>query len=336
MAPGDGGALGGAFEGEFEGGHDVEDLLVGNKKWGSGFDSVADVGVEIAPITGGRDFACDSRTIFDEREFAVVFGLFDDPGWALRNFTGTECGFKGIEFAFEVTSLLSEDDESRARNSRHHGGAKQSASAFWIVEKNVESVVGGEAGALDAYVGGDGLRSAEKHYGLIEEMGRQIEEYAAAGASFFAPGVQLGIGTEPIVGGFETNEATEIARSDGLAEGLEIGVEAAAVIDGDDQTKFIGEVEEFLGFGDSSCKRLVDHDVFACFEAAFGKGKMSLIGSGNGDEADGIDGKQFVETANDADVGIKLRRLIPGALNNCGEAQARHCANNRSVEVTAA
>ena len=119
--------------------------------------------------------------------------------WPLRR-----CGFEGIEFAFEVTSLFAEDDEARARDSGHHGGAEECASAFRVVKENVESVVGGETGALDAHVGGYGLRSAEQHEGLIEEMGREIEEYAAAGAGFFAPGVGLGSGTEAIVGGFET------------------------------------------------------------------------------------------------------------------------------------
>ena len=133
------------------------------------------------------------------------------------------------------------------------------------------------------------------------------------------------------------SDAAEIAGGDGLAEGLEIGVEAAVVIDGEDTIEFLGKVEKF-----DWLRRLVvvkglsTTTWLAGFEAALGEGKMGLIGSGNGDELDGIDGEEFVEGADDADVGVKLRGGIAGALKNCGEAQARNCADDRCVETTTA
>lgn len=73
-----------------------------------------------------------------------------------------EVWLEGVEFALEVTPFFAEDDEARARNSGHHGGAQECTGAFGIVKKNVEGVVGREATAFDADVSGDGAGSAEK------------------------------------------------------------------------------------------------------------------------------------------------------------------------------
>jgi len=167
-------------------------------------------------------------------------------------------------------------------------------------------------------------------------MRREVEEYAAAGAGLLTPGVGLGSRTEAIVSGFETEDAAEVAGGDGLAEGLEIGVEAAVVVDGEDAAKFFGEVEKFDGFRDAGGERLVDDDVAPGFEAALGEGEMGLVRSGDGDELEGIDGEEFVKGADNADVWVELRGGIAGALENCDEAEARNCADYRCVETTTA
>ena len=123
----------------------------------------------------------------------------------------------------------------------------------------------GKAGALGTDVGGDGFRSAEKGHGLVEQVGREIEENAAAGTRLLTPGAGLGSGTEAIVSRFETNDAAESACGDGLAEGLEIGVEAAVVVDGEDAVLLLGQLEEFDSFGDGGGEWLIDYDVAAGF-----------------------------------------------------------------------
>src|SRR5271170_1155220 len=242
VAPGYGAVLGIAFEREFEGDHDVQDLLGSDEELGFVKDGVANVGVEFAPIASGWDFAGDGVAVFDEREFAKVFLFFDDPGGAGWDLAVAQSGLEGIEFAFEVTSLFAQDNEARARDGGHHGGPEENAGAIGIVEKNVEGVVGGEAGAFDADVGGDGFGSAEKRDGLINEMGREIEEDAAAGARYFPPSVGFRSGTEAIVGGFEAKDAAEVARGDGFAEGLKVGVEASVVVDRKHEIFLLGEL----------------------------------------------------------------------------------------------
>ena len=204
-----------------------------------------------------------------------------------------------------------------------------------VLEKNIEGVVGREAGALGANVGGDGFGSAEKGHGLIEQVGREIEEDAAAGTGFFAPGAELGSGTEAIVSRFETNDVAENSSRNGLAEGLEIGVKTAIVIDGEDTVLLLGELEEFDGFGYGGGEWLINYDVTVGFEAALGEWVMRLVGSGNGDKLDGVDGKEFVEGADDARVGIELRGGVACALKNGGQTQAFYGTNYRGVETTA-
>ena len=84
--------------------------------------------------------------VFDSSEFAEVFCFFYDPGFAGGDLAVAEVWLEGVEFAFEVTSFFAEDDEARAWNSGHHGGAQECTGAFGIVKKNVEGVVGEKPG----------------------------------------------------------------------------------------------------------------------------------------------------------------------------------------------
>lgn len=113
-APRNGAAFGAAFQGEFEGDHNIKDLLRCDQQWSFGEDGVADVGVELAPIAEGRDFASGGRAVFDKSEFAEIFFPFYDPRRTGRNIALAKIGFERIEFALEVTSLFTEDDEARA------------------------------------------------------------------------------------------------------------------------------------------------------------------------------------------------------------------------------
>ena len=76
--------------------------------------------------------------------------------------------------------------------------------------------------------------------------------------------------------------------------------------------------------------------MFAGFEGALRERVVRLVGSGDGDEAEGIDGEKFVEGADDAGIGIELRGGVAGALKNCGEAQAGNGVDHRCVETAAA
>ena len=299
-------------------------------------DGVADVGVEFAPIADRGNLAGDDVAIFDGGEFAIIFRLFHNPGTASGNDSCAKIGFEGIKFAFEVTCFFAEDDEAGTGIRRKHGGAKECACAVRVMEENVKGVVSDETGALDAHIGGDRLRSAEQHEGLIEKMRGEIEQNAAAGTGLFAPSVGFGGGTKTIVGGFETNDAAEVTVSNSLAESLEIGVEAAIVVDREDAVLSLGEIEEFDSFGDGGGEGLVDDDVFAGFETALGEREVGLVGSGNGDELDGIDGEEFVERRNNARAGKEVGSRIAGALKNGDEVETFDRADHWGVKTAAA
>jgi len=125
-------------------------------------------------------------------------------------------------------------------------------------------------------------------------MWRQIEKNAAGRARLFAPGTGFRKGAEAIVGGFEADDATERTGRDVLAKGLEVGVKATIVIDGEDELLLFCEIKEGDGFRDGSGKGLVDDDVTARFEAPLRQRKVGLVWSGNGHEADGINGEEFI------------------------------------------
>jgi len=293
VAPGDGGLPGTAFESEFDGDHHIEDLPVRHDQRSFAEDGIANVGVKFAPIAGGGDLASRGVSLFDDGQFAEVFLLFHDPRTG-GNLAIAQIRFERIELAFEIASLFSEDDQAGAREGAHHSGPKQSADTAGIVEKDVEGIVCGESGPLSANVGGDALGCAKECEGLVDQVGCEIEKDAAAGSRHFAPGAGFGSGAIAVVGRFEPEDAAEFTGSHGFAKGLEIGVKAAVVIDGEDATKFFREAEEFDCFRDRSGKGFIDDHVAAGLETAFGEREMGLVGSGNGDQTDGVDGEKFV------------------------------------------
>jgi len=335
LSPGNDGAVGIAFDREFEGLHDVQDLLGCDEEGSVVLNGTAYVGIEFAPVAGGWDFAGSGVAVFNCREFSIIFRLFHYPGRTSGNDAGTKIRFQGIEFALEVASLLAEDDQARTRCSRKHGGTKERAGTVWIMQENVEGVVGGETGALNAHVSSNGFWCAKQHEGLIEKVRGEIEKNAAAGPGLFAPSVRFGGGTKTVVGGFETDDAAEVATSYGFAEGLKIRVEAAVVVDGEDKLLLLGQGKEFDGFGDGRGEGLIDNDVFSGFERALGEGEMSLIWRGDSDELDGVDGEKIVESVNNAGAGKELGRGIAGALKDGGEAKTFDGADNRRVETAA-
>src|ERR1700739_2771321 len=56
-APRDSGAIFVALEGQFEGEHDVKGLLGRNQRSGNAKNGVAEIGIEVAPIAQGGNFA---------------------------------------------------------------------------------------------------------------------------------------------------------------------------------------------------------------------------------------------------------------------------------------
>ena len=142
---------------------------------------------------------------------------------------------------------------------------------------------------------------------MIDEVGGEVEENTAAGSRFFTPGPRFGERAETIVGVFETNDAAEFTGGGELAESLEIGVEATIVVDGEDAIAPFSEVKEFESFVDGGGERFVDDDVTSSIEAMFGERKVGLIRRGDDNEAERVDGEQFVDGVSDAHVGVGLR-----------------------------
>ena len=281
-----------AFERQFERDHDVESLLGSDEGGEVAENSVAQIGIEVAPVAERWDFPGVRHRAVEEGEFPPVFVLRENPrGVGGRNVTFTQRWLQRVKIAFEVASLFAENDEARPWSSGEHGGAQQRTRPLGVVEKKIKGVVGGEAGSFDTDVRSKGEGLVEQHQGLIDEVGGEVEEHTATGCGFFTPRTRFRERAETVVSVFETNDAAEFGGRSNPAESLEIGVEAPIVVDREDAIALLGEAKDFESFGDGGGEGFIHDDVTAGFEARLGERKVRWVRRGDDHETEGVDGE---------------------------------------------
>lgn len=101
-----------------------------------------------------------------------------------------------------------------------------------VVQEHSEGVLeaGGVHGALRAHESGHAVRLAEEVHGLVQQVGTQIVDGAAAGDDLVLPLGGIGSGLLRAVAvkvGFVFDDAAQRAVLDQLGEGNEVGVPAA-------------------------------------------------------------------------------------------------------------
>jgi hypothetical protein len=75
--------------------------------------------------------------------------------------------------------------------------------------------------------------------------------------------------------------------------------------------------------------------VSASLETLLREREMRLVRRGDDNETEGIDRKQFIEVANDADIWIGEGSGVSRALQYRSQPQAWNCTNHRSMETAA-
>src|SRR5258708_26693657 len=127
-----------------------------------------------------------------DRENAGVFFLLRFA-WLFvpRNAAGAQFGLLHIKTVFHVSAAGTVENEARARDCGEHGSAKQSAQAARIMQGEIEGVIGDRILALDADVAADRFGKAEKQQRMIDQVWREVEENASAGANALAPCTRL-------------------------------------------------------------------------------------------------------------------------------------------------
>src|SRR2546422_11516403 len=96
------------------------------------------------------------------------------------------------------------------------------------MQRDVERVVGGGAGALDADVGGDRLRTSEQDQRLIEQVRAQVEPQAGAGLRLLAPRARPELRAKTVKVGFERGDAAKHTLRQQFSQGDEVSHVTAA------------------------------------------------------------------------------------------------------------
>src|SRR2546425_7695335 len=98
------------------------------------------------------------------------------------------------------------------------------------MQRDVECVVDGGAGAFDADVGGDRLRTPEQDQRLIEQVRAQVEPKTGAGLRLLAPRARPELRAETVKVGFERGDAAKHTVRQQFPQGYEVShVTAVAV-----------------------------------------------------------------------------------------------------------
>jgi hypothetical protein len=230
---------------EFQQSHDVQSALGSDGDGGAPQERIANVGVVVAVIATRRGdavlFECVSQR--SRKDSPILFG-FKSPWRVRRNASMPEIVFLRIEGLFNQTALRAEQNEARAQGGGENAGSKNCAHATRVVQRDIERIVSESVFTLDANVGRYSFRQAEEQQGVIDQMGGNIEEDAAARTLRLAPCAVFQLRPVAIISCFETNNSSQGSRSNKLADGLKIAVVTAVLINSQETARRFRELHQ--------------------------------------------------------------------------------------------
>src|SRR5208282_2598992 len=181
------------------------------------------------------------------------------------------------------------------------------AQAVWVVKSEVECIVRDNTFALDANISCECLRHAEEQECVVNQVRRNVKKNASAGAGAFAPSTRAKLRTKTIVIRLEANDAPQQAARNKLHDSLKITVVTAILIDGEHATLLFCELDEIDCLFESCREGLVDEHIASGSQALMGKGVVRIVRRGDDHEANFFDREQFIERADNANIGILFR-----------------------------
>src|SRR5260370_5134489 len=158
------------------------------------------------------------------------------------------------------------------------------------------------------------------------------EEDAAARTRAAAPGAGLEVGAMGVVIRFAAEDAAEASVRHKPSNGLKIAIVAAVLIDREQAACILRNLSQRLGVVESCGEGLVNQHVAARCKALPRELIMYVVGRGDDDQMNFLDGEEIIQISNDSNVGIFLGCLAAGPLQNSGKMQTRHGANHRGVK----
>ena len=190
--------------------------------------------------------------------------------------------------------------------------------------------------ALVEELGVDGLREAKEDVDLVEEVGAQVEEVAAALGD---AGVGLPVGRPgraiPVKVGVELEDAAERVLLDEVLDCQKVRVPAAVLVHADETPRALRHSDELVGLGGGGDKGLFGQDVLAGFEG--GLCELKVVG-GRGADDDNVDVRVGEEVLG-AGVVLEVRvvgrgrvALLGAALDDAVEAELGRRGDEGDVE----
>jgi hypothetical protein len=226
-------------------------------------------------------------------------------------------------------------DEARPDRSRQHRGAEDGTHGPWVMQRDVEGVIGHGVVAFNPHIRGDCFREAKKNEGVVDQVWSEVEENSGTWDGTFAPGIGLELRAEAIVVGFEAYNATDFTGSDDLQQSLEIAVVTAVLIHRQETPGLLGEIYETGGLVIGRGKRLINDHVATCRQALARQGIMSVIGGSDYHQPDVFRCEQIFDCADYAGFRVGASRFVAVPLDNGGQSQAGDGADNGRMEGTA-
>src|SRR5258706_16143344 len=101
------------------------------------------------------------------------------------------------------------------------------------MQGEIEGVIGDRMLALDADVAVDRFGQAAKQQRMIDQVWREVEENASAGANALAPCTRLQLGAKTVVVRFKSHQTPETAARNKLLHGLKVAIVAAVLVNGE-------------------------------------------------------------------------------------------------------
>src|SRR5216684_3370805 len=160
----------------------------------------------------------------------------------------------------------------------------------------------------------------------------RMVERSTARTRALAPGAGLELRPVAVVIRFESDDAAKNSVRNKFSNGLKIAVVAAVLIDREQAACILRNRHQRLGVVESCGKGLVNQHVAARCKALPRELIMCVVGRGDDDQMDFLDGEEIIQISNDPNVGVFLGCLAAAPLQNSGKMQTRHGANHRSVK----
>lgn len=213
---------------------------------------------------------------------------------------------------------------------------EQAVRVCQLSDDGVRGLELGAALALVEQAAVDGLGQAEERVGLVDEVGSQIKQRAAAlGDTQLALPVSWGVGAVAVEVGVELEDTTEGARLDEVLGQQEISVPAAVLVHADELPSGLGNIGELLGLGGGGDEGLLGQDVLAGLEGLLGEVEVVVGRGGDDNDIDVGVGDEVVGGSVVLEVGVVGGGGVVGlwgALNDGVQLKAGGCGDEGDVE----